>query len=128
MRNRQVPGHGLTAARRTEDELHPHTIHVGILKERRSRACLEDVQVLAVEVIRVQMTELRRKDRRQPGMMVFGQPHREDIEPPIAGEHRIERREIAQRFFHDLCACLYENAMHRGRDSVQFLRAASGYK
>ena len=66
------------------------------------------------------MAEIRREDGRQPGMMVFRQPHREDIELPIAGEHRVERGEIAQRLFHDLCACFDEDAMHSRSEGVEF--------
>ena len=35
-------------------------------------------------------------------MMVFREPQRKDVELAVAGEHRIERGEIAKRLFHHL--------------------------
>ena len=49
-------------------------------------------------------------------MMVFAQPQREDIELAIAGEHRVERGEIAKRLFHHLRPRIHEDPMHSGSD------------
>ncbi len=59
-------------------------------------------------------------------MVVFSQPQREDIELLIAGEHRIERREIAKRLFHHLGAGIDEDPMHSGSDVAKLLWAAGG--
>ena len=50
-------------------------------------------------------------------MMVLCQPHREDIELVIAGEHRVERGEVAKRLLHHLGARIHEDAMHSGSDA-----------
>ena len=55
-------------------------------------------------------------------MMVLGQPQREDIELVIAGEHRIERREIAKRLLHHLRAGIHKDPMHSGNDVAKLLR------
>ena len=41
---------------------------------------------------------------------------REDVELVVAGEHRIERRQVAKRLFHDLRPRIDEDAMHSGHD------------
>ena len=92
----QVAVHGFAGSRWPEDEHDAHAVHIHVLKERRPRARLEDVQVLVVEVFRIRMAEIRREDRRQPRMMVFGQPHGEDVELLVAGKHGVERRQVAQ--------------------------------
>jgi hypothetical protein len=52
---------------------------------------------------------------KQPRMMFLTDPHREDVELPIAWEHRIERAEIAKRFLHHLSPRIDEDPMHGGR-------------
>ena len=84
----------------------------------------QDVQVLGIEIFRMRMADMRREDRGQPRMVVFRKPHREDIELLIAGEHRVERGEIAKRLFHDLCPCFHEDAMHSGSEA----RSCSGLR
>ena len=61
-------------------------------------------------------------------MVVLGQPHGEYIEFLVAGKHRVERGEIAERFFHDLRSRIDENAMHGGRDGSQPIQAARSHK
>ena len=85
-----LKGRGFPSSCRPDDQHDPHTVHIHILKERRPCAGLEDVQVLAVEVFRMRMADMRSEDRRESRMMVLGEPHGEDIELVIAWEHRIE--------------------------------------
>jgi hypothetical protein len=45
-------------------------------------------------------------------MMIFGEPHRKDIELPIARKHRIEGRQASQCFFHHLRPRIDECELH----------------
>ena len=58
-------------------------------------------------------------------MMVLREPQRKDIELVIAGEHRIERGQVAKRLFHHLRSGIDEDAMHSGDGVAQLLLAAS---
>ena len=57
-------------------------------------------------------------------MVILCQPHREDIEFLIAGEHRVERREVSKRLLHHLGASVHKDAMHSGRDALKLFRTA----
>ena len=89
-RNRCVTVYGLARACRTDDEHDAHAVHIHVLKERRPRARLEDVEVFGIEVVRVRMPDMRREHGGQPRVMILRQPQREDVELVIAGEHRVE--------------------------------------
>ncbi len=65
----------------------------------------------------MRMADVRREDGGEPRVMIFRQPHREDIELAIAGKHGIERGEIAKRLFHHLRARIDEDPMH-GWDGI----------
>ena len=71
------------------------------------------------------MSQMKREDRREPRVVVLGQPHREDVKPAVTGKHGIERREIPEGCLDDLGARLHENAMHSWSDPEQLGLAAS---
>ena len=50
-------------------------------------------------------------------MMILGKPQRKDVELVIAGEHRVERGQIAKRLFHHLGPRVYKHPMD-GRNDV----------
>ena len=118
-----IPVNGLPGARRPDDEHDPNAVHIRVLEERRPRARLEDVEVLGIEVVRVRMSDMRSEHRRETSVMIFGQPHRKDVELVVARKHGVEGREIAERLFHHLGAGIYENPMHRWHDIVKLVRA-----
>src|SRR5258708_2127151 len=68
---------------------------------------------------------MRSEHRRQPGMVVFRQPQREDIELVVAREHRIKSREIAKRLFHHLRSCIDEDPMYCWSGIAELFRAMS---
>lgn len=68
---------------------------------------------------------MRREDRREPGIVIFRQPQREDIELSVAGEHCLERGKVPERLLHHLCTGLYEDAVHC-RGNVQEFRPTPG--
>ena len=120
--------HRLAGAGWPDDEHDAHAVHIHVLKERRPGARLEDVQVFGIEVFRVRMSDMRSEHGGEPRMMVLCQPQREDIELLIAGEHRIERREVAKRLLHHLRARIDKDPMHSwdvSRGAVPALRPAS---
>jgi len=61
-------------------------------------------------------------------MMIFRQPHGEDVELVVTGKHGVESGEIAKRFLHHLRPRIDEDAMHGGRDAAQFIQTARGHK
>ena len=61
-------------------------------------------------------------------MMIFRQPHVEDVELVVTGKHGVESGEIAKRFLHHLRTRIDEDAMHGGRDAAQFIHTARGHK
>ena len=61
-------------------------------------------------------------------MMIFRQPHGEDVELVVTGKHGVESGEIAKRFFHHLRTRIDEDAMHGGRDAAQLIHTARGHK
>ena len=63
----------------------------------------------------MRVADVRSEHGRQPRMVFFTEPHREDVELPIAGEHRIERAEIAKRLLDHLRPRIDEDPMHGGR-------------
>jgi hypothetical protein len=116
----RLPGSG-----GADDEHDPHAVHVDILKEWCPSARLEDVEIFGIEIFRVWMADVRGEDGRQARMVVLGQPQREDIEFMVAGEHRVERGEIAQRLFHHLCPCIDEDPMHSRGGVAELFGTAS---
>src|SRR5690348_420608 len=74
------------------------------------------------------MPEAWRKDRGQARVMVFAQPHREDVELPVAGEQCVERGKITKRLLHNLRARFNEDAMHSGRDGMKLACAACSHE
>ena len=74
----------------------------------------------------MRMAGMRRKDGRESRMVVLGEPHGEDIELLIAWEHRVESREIAERFLNDLGSRVHKNSMDNRRDFSELFWAASG--
>ena len=66
----------------------------------------------------MRVSDMRSEHGGQPCVMVLRKPLREDVELLIAGEHRIERRQAAESFFHYLRPCVHENAVHSGDDGA----------
>lgn len=58
--------------------------------------------IAEVELAMLGKPLVRREHGRQPRMVFFTQPHLENVELPIAGEHRIEGTEIAKRLLDHL--------------------------
>ncbi len=65
------------------------------------------------------MTEMRREDAGQACVVVFAEPQRIHIELPVAGEHGIERGQIAKGLFDDGSPCIHEQAVYAGRRRTQ---------
>ena len=72
------------------------------------------------------MSEMGSKDGRQAGMVLLGQPQREDIELSVAGEHRVEGGKIAQRLLDHLRPRIDEDPVNGGDGVAQLLGAVGG--
>src|SRR6185437_10083187 len=70
------------------------------------------------------MAEMWSKDGGEPRVVVFAEPHWEDIEFSVAGEDGIERREVSKSLLHDLGARFDEDTMHSRSKGMEVFHAA----
>ena len=72
------------------------------------------------------MAGMRRKNGRESCVMVLGEPHGENIELLIAGEHRIKSEEIADNLLNDLGSSVHKDSMDNRSHFPELFWAASG--
>lgn len=82
--------------------------------------------LFALQIFRVGMADVRREYRGETRVMILGQPHWEDVELVISGEHRVEGRQVPKCLLHHLSARIDEDAVHGGRNPTKLVRAACG--